>query len=100
MLHCNMSTPQYRRVMAGTLRPRHGAVNRHFALQHELVLAVQQPYRYGPSVATVLIKKYGNRRLYDTGESRYITLDELATKIRAGADLRIVDAQTNDDLTQ
>jgi polyhydroxyalkanoate synthesis repressor PhaR len=51
-------------------------------------------------VATVLIKKYGNRRLYDTGDSRYITLDELATKIRNGADLRVVDANTNEDLTQ
>jgi polyhydroxyalkanoate synthesis repressor PhaR len=51
-------------------------------------------------VAAVLIKKYGNRRLYDTGDSRYITLDELATRIRTGADVRIVDAQTGEDLTQ
>jgi polyhydroxyalkanoate synthesis repressor PhaR len=48
----------------------------------------------------VLIKKYGNRRLYDTGDSRYITLDELAAKVRGGADVRIVDAQTGEDLTQ
>ena len=48
----------------------------------------------------VLIKKYGNRRLYDTGESRYVTLEELAAKIRAGHDLRVIDAQTSDDLTQ
>jgi len=63
---------------------------------------VQHPDRYGPLVASppVVIKKYGNRRLYDTGESRYVTLDELAAKIRGGADLRIVDAQTNEDLTQ
>jgi polyhydroxyalkanoate synthesis repressor PhaR len=47
-----------------------------------------------------VIKKYGNRRLYDTGESRYVTLDELAAKIRGGADVRVVDAQTSDDLTQ
>jgi polyhydroxyalkanoate synthesis repressor PhaR len=51
-------------------------------------------------VATVLIKKYGNRRLYDTGDSRYVTLDELAAKIRTGVDLRVVDAQTGEDLTQ
>jgi len=51
-------------------------------------------------VATVLIKKYGNRRLYDTSDSRYVTLDELAQKIRTGSDLRIVDAQTGEDLTQ
>ena len=48
----------------------------------------------------VVIKKYGNRRLYDTGDSRYVTLDELALKIRSGTDIRIVDAQTNEDLTQ
>ena len=51
-------------------------------------------------MAAVLIKKYGNRRLYDTGDSRYVTLEELAAKIRGGADLRIVDAQTGEDLTQ
>ncbi len=51
-------------------------------------------------MAATLIKKYGNRRLYDTGDSRYITLEELATKIRMGADVRVVDAQTGDDLTQ
>jgi polyhydroxyalkanoate synthesis repressor PhaR len=51
-------------------------------------------------VATVLIKKYGNRRLYDTGDSRYITLDELAAKVRTGVDVRVVDAQNGEDLTQ
>lgn len=51
-------------------------------------------------MATVVVKKYGNRRLYDTGDSRYVTLDELAAKIRTGVDLRIVDAQTGEDLTQ
>jgi polyhydroxyalkanoate synthesis repressor PhaR len=50
--------------------------------------------------APVLIKKYGNRRLYDTEDSRYITLEELTAKIRAGAEVRIVDAKTNEDLTQ
>lgn len=48
----------------------------------------------------VIIKKYGNRRLYDTGDSRYITLDELATKVREGADVKVVDAKTGADLTQ
>jgi polyhydroxyalkanoate synthesis repressor PhaR len=47
-----------------------------------------------------LIKKYGNRRLYDTAESRYITLDELAETVRRGNDVRIVDAKTEVDLTQ
>lgn len=47
-----------------------------------------------------VIKKYGNRRLYDTTLSSYVTLDELAACIRAGHDARVVDAQTGDDLTQ
>ena len=48
----------------------------------------------------MLVKKYSNRRLYDTEESRYITLDELADKVRGGADVRIVDASSGADLTQ
>jgi polyhydroxyalkanoate synthesis repressor PhaR len=48
----------------------------------------------------MIVKKYSNRRLYDTEDSRYITLDELAQKIRRGADVRVVDAKTGDDLTQ
>jgi polyhydroxyalkanoate synthesis repressor PhaR len=48
----------------------------------------------------VIVKKYSNRRLYDTDASRYITLEELADKIRSGADVRVLDAKTSDDLTQ
>lgn len=47
-----------------------------------------------------IIKKYSNRRLYDTQQSKYITLDELAAKIREGDEVRVVDAKTGDDLTQ
>lgn len=46
------------------------------------------------------IKKYSNRRLYDTGLSRYITLDELAAKIREGDEVQVVDAKSGEDLTQ
>lgn len=48
----------------------------------------------------MLVKKYGNRRLYDTDASRYITLEELADAIRRGAEPRVVDAKTQEDLTQ
>lgn len=48
----------------------------------------------------LLIKKYSNRRLYDTDESRYITIDELTAKVRRGTEVRVVDAKTNEDLTQ
>ncbi|MBI2376026.1 MAG: hypothetical protein HYV07_18680 [Deltaproteobacteria bacterium] len=50
--------------------------------------------------ATRVIKKYTNRRLYDTEESRYVTIDELTETIRAGRDVRVVDAQSGADLTQ
>ena len=50
--------------------------------------------------APTVVKKYGNRRLYDTGDSKYVTLDELAAKIRSGIDIRVVDANTSEDLTQ
>lgn len=46
------------------------------------------------------IKKYSNRRLYDTEVSGYITLDELADTIRSGVDVVVIDAKTGDDLTQ
>jgi polyhydroxyalkanoate synthesis repressor PhaR len=50
--------------------------------------------------ATVVIKKYGNRRLYDTLASRYVNLDEIAGFIREGKDVRVVDAKTGKDLTR
>lgn len=46
-----------------------------------------------------LIKKYANRRLYDTRASRYITLDDLSAMVRAGRDFRVVDARTDADIT-
>jgi len=50
--------------------------------------------------SVILIKKYGNRRLYDTAGSRYVNLDDLAAHIRAGRDVRVVDAKTGQDLTR
>jgi polyhydroxyalkanoate synthesis repressor PhaR len=50
--------------------------------------------------STVLIKKYGNRRLYDTAGSRYVNLEDLAGLVRAGKDVRVVDAKTGRDLTR
>jgi polyhydroxyalkanoate synthesis repressor PhaR len=48
----------------------------------------------------LLVKKYPNRRLYDTRSSRYITLNDLEKTIRAGEDVTIQDAQDGRDLTQ
>ncbi|MFN2473737.1 MAG: polyhydroxyalkanoate synthesis repressor PhaR [Sphingomicrobium sp.] len=47
----------------------------------------------------VTIKKYANRRLYDTESSTYITLDRLAAMIREGREFEVVDAKTGDDIT-
>ena len=55
--------------------------------------------RTGGSGAQRTIKKYANRRLYDTQTSRYVTLEDLRGMVRAGTDFRVVDARTDDDLT-
>lgn len=48
----------------------------------------------------VIIKKYGNRRLYDTAGSGYVNLDDIARFIREGKDVQVVDAKTGRDLTR
>ncbi len=48
----------------------------------------------------LVIKKYANRRLYNTGSSAYVTLDHLAEMVRAGRDFVVYDARTNDDITR
>lgn len=51
------------------------------------------------STKRVTIKKYANRRLYDTESSSYITLDRLAAMIREGRDFEVVDAKSGEDIT-
>jgi len=46
-----------------------------------------------------VIKRYTNRKLYDTVESRYVTLDEIAQMIKGGAEVKIIDNRTKEDLT-
>ena len=48
-----------------------------------------------------LIKRYGgsSRKLYDTEESRYVSLEELSRWVRAGQELQVVDSSTNEDVT-
>ena len=48
----------------------------------------------------VTIKKYANRRLYDTESSSYITLDRLAEMVREGREFEVVDAKTGEDITR
>lgn len=47
----------------------------------------------------IIIKKYANRRLYNTQSSKYITLDYLAELTRKDVEFKVVDAKTNEDIT-
>jgi polyhydroxyalkanoate synthesis repressor PhaR len=49
---------------------------------------------------TILIKKYENRRLYDTTNSRYVNLDEVAKLLQNGDNVRVVDAASGEDITR
>jgi polyhydroxyalkanoate synthesis repressor PhaR len=46
-----------------------------------------------------IIKRYSNRKLYDTVESRYVTLDEIAEMVKLGTEVRIIDNRSKEDLT-
>ena len=48
----------------------------------------------------VTIKKYANRRLYNTGTSTYVTLEDLATMVKAGTNFVVYDAKTGEDITR
>ncbi|MGU9979443.1 polyhydroxyalkanoate synthesis repressor PhaR [Phreatobacter sp. HK31-P] len=48
----------------------------------------------------VTIKKYANRRLYNTGTSTYVTLEDLASMVKAGDDFLVYDAKSGDDITR
>lgn len=48
---------------------------------------------------TIILKKYANRRLYDTEKSAYVTLGELADIVRSGRRVEVRDAQTGEDVT-
>jgi polyhydroxyalkanoate synthesis repressor PhaR len=52
------------------------------------------------SEGPVTIKKYANRRLYNTGTSTYVTLEDLATMVKAGEDFAVYDAKTGEDITR
>lgn len=52
------------------------------------------------SAEPIIIKKYANRRLYNTDKSTYVTLDHLAEMVRAGQDFVVKDAKSGDDITR
>lgn len=52
------------------------------------------------ATGAVVIKKYANRRLYNTATSSYVTLDDLRKMVQEDTDFQVVDAKTNEDLTR
>ena len=54
----------------------------------------------GPKPAPVVIKKYANRRLYNTASSSYVTLDHLCRMVKEGTDFVVYDAKTGEDITR
>lgn len=53
-----------------------------------------------PGDGRVVIKKYANRRLYNTASSSYVTLEHLSEMVKQGVDFVVYDAKTNDDITR
>lgn len=71
------------------------------------MVASQPPLRSGsqapgeaPMSDTRVIKRYANRKMYDTSRSCYVTLEEVADMVRNGHDVRVIDNKTKDDLTE
>lgn len=61
---------------------------------------LQSPPESKGAAAPIVVKKYANRRLYDTRSSSYITLDNLAEMVRQGVDFVVYDAKTGEDITR
>ena len=53
-----------------------------------------------PQVEPIVIKKYANRRLYNTDTSSYVTLDDLCTMVKEGSEFIVYDAKSGEDLTR
>jgi polyhydroxyalkanoate synthesis repressor PhaR len=69
---------------------------RRAADQRETFMATEQ----SGSTEPIIIKKYANRRLYNTATSSYVTLDDLAGMVRQSQDFVVYDAKTNEDITR
>jgi len=63
-------------------------------------MADQPASESGPKPAPVVIKKYANRRLYNTATSAYVTLDHLCQMVKEKTDFVVYDAKTGDDITR
>jgi polyhydroxyalkanoate synthesis repressor PhaR len=59
-----------------------------------------QPTPINQAKEPIIIKKYANRRLYNTGTSTYVTLEDLASMVKIGEDFIVYDAKTGEDITR
>src|SRR5581483_7565145 len=75
--------------------PNPGANRRFRTASNERPMSEAQPAAKEPKV----IKRYTNRKLYDTVESRYVTLDEIAEMVKQGVEVKIIDNRSKEDLT-
>ena len=48
----------------------------------------------------IVIKKYSNRRLYDSAKKKYITLEHISDLIKSGKEIQVIDTQTKEDITK
>jgi polyhydroxyalkanoate synthesis repressor PhaR len=62
-------------------------------------LAIDDTVKGNSMAETRVVKRYANRKLYDTQRSRYVTLEQIADMIRGGEDVKIVDNNSKEDLT-
>jgi polyhydroxyalkanoate synthesis repressor PhaR len=63
-------------------------------------MAQPTPISQAKEKEPVIIKKYANRRLYNTGTSTYVTLEDLASMVKIGEDFIVYDAKTGEDITR
>jgi polyhydroxyalkanoate synthesis repressor PhaR len=63
-------------------------------------MAISQSEQSPGGTKPVVVKKYANRRLYNTATSSYVTLEDLATMIKEGGNFTVHDAKTNEDITR
>jgi polyhydroxyalkanoate synthesis repressor PhaR len=64
------------------------------------IIEMNRPMTEAPAKAPITIKKYANRRLYNTATSSYVTLDHLSQMVKDGDDFVVYDAKTGEDITR
>jgi polyhydroxyalkanoate synthesis repressor PhaR len=93
-LHCALNYVATQKIVLGSAKKRLSCVDTPGGVHTENGINVMA------SSAPITIKKYANRRLYNTASSSYVTLADLAKMVKAGEDFIVYDAKSNDDITR